>query len=229
MDAIDRFVTGVLDLLTGIVTPDWGALIGLLPIMVAVAAAAILGRLAWAWWSLLSSTPRRPGARRNVRALVIAHFVVIGLGVVIGAVAFIVGAGSPAADGTPGSFGLTVNLPILVLGALLVIAASGSGARLWESSGQDLEQDGHDGGSAWYAANRRRVNLLLVFLAGAVVTALSLVLTPAADPETGVKPVASLPLLIVGLGLAIGATGKAILAAGILDADSADEAPLEHA
>jgi hypothetical protein len=229
MEAIDRFVTGILDLLTGIITPDWGALIGLLPIMVAVVAALVLGRIAWSWWRLLSTTPRWPGAKRNTRALVIAHFAVIGVGAVTVAVAFVIGASAPAADGTPGSFGLTVNVPLLVVGALLAIGAAGSGARLWDSTTLDPDFAGSSGGSTWYSANRRRVNLLLVFIAGAIVTALSLILTPGADPQTGVKPVANLPLLIVGLGLAIAAVGKAIINAGILDADSPDDAPLSHA
>ena len=58
-DAIGRIVQGILDFLTPIITPDWGALIGLLPVFLIIGVVGpILSLLVLGWFIYVLRAPR---------------------------------------------------------------------------------------------------------------------------------------------------------------------------
>jgi hypothetical protein len=227
MSPLDSFWSGVLSLLTPLITPDWGKLIGLIPwllLLIVIGWVLLLGR---AWMRLLTSQPVRGsrGRRQYLRPLVAIHVAVIILGAVLVALSFIVGSKDPSWNGAQSPFGLLVNLPLLILGLGLAIASAGNGARLWELGNRDEVVPEPDSISAAMRRHPKRVRRVLVFVAGVVLTASAIALgtVPGAPANGGATaepmPVAVIPLLLLGLVLAVGAAGSAIAAVWSHDPD----------
>lgn len=223
MDAINQLWSGVLEFLTPLVTPDWGALVGLLPVFLLLPVVLYLVLVTRAWMRLRAGLPA--GMRRNLGApaLVLVHAAGIVLGGVVVALAFAT-AGSPE-DGT---IGLVVSVPLLLVGLVIAVGTAGSAIVRWEG-GPDPDHEGRDPAEAWVARHRRGLSLLLQFIVGAAIAALGLLLLPAADPDTGVQPVASVPLLVIGLLIAIQAAGRAIQGLWGADDDAPEIVALDHA
>jgi hypothetical protein len=220
MDAINSFWSGVLQLLTPIVTPDWGALVGLLPLLLLVPVALYLFVTVRAWRRVQGQLPtsfRRDPNRRTQLALHVGGVVLGGVSV---AFAFAV-AGTPE-DRT---IGLTVSLPLLILGVLIAVATVGHGIVAWENGTIDEETGEVDPSAAWVAEHRRPITLVLQFLIGVAIAAVGLLLLPPAD-STGVQPVATVPILVIGLLLSISAVGRAIMGFWN-DDDATDLVPVE--
>ncbi len=230
MTPLDRFWTGILDLLRPIITPDWGSLVSLIPLGLLLVVLAYVGLMGRRWVGLLLAEPGRGRRRRSLKPLVTAHVAVMIVGSVVVALAFVVGSGDPAWDGAQSPFGLVVNVPLLILGALLVVGSAGNGARLWERNGQAApEDDVVTQAGALIRAHPARARRLALFFGGALIAALGLIIKPAADAATGVQPVATFPILLVGLALAITAVGSAIASAWPSDPDfDAPPAPTNH-
>jgi len=58
-EAIGRIVQGILDALTPIVTPDWGGLVGMIPILLVIGVVGpIISLLALAWFIYVVRAPR---------------------------------------------------------------------------------------------------------------------------------------------------------------------------
>jgi hypothetical protein len=233
MSPLDSFWNGVLSLLTPLVTPDWGKLIALIPwllLLLVVGWVLLIGR---AWVRLLSSQATRSsrGGRQALRPLVVIHVAVIVLGAILVALSFIVGSKDASWTGAQPAFGLLVNVPLLLLGLGLAIASAGNGARLWELGNRDEEMPEPDSISAAMRRNPKRVRRVLVFLAGVVLTASAIALgTVPGAPANGAAstdpmPVAVIPLLLLGLVLAVGAVGSAIAALWSHDPDFDAAAP----
>lgn len=223
MSPLDSFWNGVLSLLAPIITPDWGKLIVLIPLLLLLLVLAFLGRVVMAWASLYQSQPvRGPKIRhRSVRPLVIAHLAVMAVGVLVVVAAFVVGSNDPAWNGRNSPLGLVVNVPLLILGLIVVVGGGGSGARLWDRFGRDdLEPDPIDRVMALARRHPGRAKRAVTFALGVLLAALGLGLGTAPGGATAQPvPVAVLPLLLLGLALAVGAVGSAIAAVWRSDPD----------
>ncbi len=205
MDPISQFVEGLLGLLAPIITPDWGELVALIPLMLlaVVALFVVLQLRSWIRYNASLPPRLRPQISRSRWLLVYTTGVVIGALVCIAA--FQLG-GSPE-DGT---LGLTVNLPLLFAGLLVAIGSVGAGILRWEQDGARDEPE--DATSAWVRAHSRAISISLQFLIGVLITAAAL-LIPATPDAEGVTPPAVVPLLVAGLIVAIAAIGRLIVGA----------------
>jgi hypothetical protein len=222
MSPLDSFWNGVLSLLAPIITPDWGKLIVLIPWLLLLLVLGFLARLVSAWVSLYRAQPvRGPKVRkRPVRPLVVAHVAGIALGVVVVAAAFVVGSQDPNWNGGNSPFGLVVNVPLLILGVIIAVSAAGSGARMWDRYGrEDLAPDAIDQVSGIVRRHPARVRRAAAFALGVALAASSLALGTTPGPSNQALPVAVVPLLLLGLVLAVGAVGASIAAVWRSDPD----------
>jgi hypothetical protein len=215
MDALNSFWSGVLQLLAPVVTPDWGALVGLLPLLLLVPVALYLVLTVRAWKRLQAAQPASLKRRPNRRAQLVLHAGGVLLGGASVALAFAV-AGTPEA----GTIGVTVSIPLLILGVLIAVGTVGHGIVVWESGTVDEDTGEVDPSAAWVAEHRRPISLVLQFVVGVAIAAVGLLLLPPAD-ATGVQPVATVPVLVLGLLLAIAAVGRAV--AGFWNDDDATD------
>jgi hypothetical protein len=240
MSPLDSFWTGVLSVLTPLVTPDWGKLVGVIPLLLLLVVLLFLAMVARAWVRLLGSQPARgpKGRQRSLRPMLLGHLAVIGVGIVTVALAFVAGSGDPSWTGGNSPFGLVVNAPLLILGLALVVGSAGNAARLWERNGRDdITPDALDAASAAIRRHPARAKRIVVFVAGVMIAATGLSLGHAPG-YTGGGPldVAVIPLLILGLVLAVGSVGAAIASLWTQDPDfdppKGDESsalvPVEH-
>lgn len=233
MSALDSFWSGVLSLLTPLVTPDWGKLIGLIPLLLLGLVLLFLALQARAWMRMSASQPVRgpKGRPRDFRPILAGHLIVMVLGTVTVIAAFIAGSQDPSWTGATSPVGLLVYFPLLLLGLALVIGAAGSLIRIWDRNGRtDLEPDLIDRANAWIGRHPGRAKRSVIFAAGVMISAVGIALgtipgwTTAAEaaataagkwPEVTSPepvPVAVVPVLLVGLTLAVGAVGSAIWA-----------------
>lgn len=203
MDALTSLFDSLIELITPLVTPDWGQLVLLIPLLLLLLGLVYLFWVYRSWTGYRRALPRRLRWRPDNRTLLVMHAGGILLGGAVCALSFFTG--GSAEDGT---LGLAVNVPMLLVGLAIAIGTSLSGFRLWEDDGRDT--DGPDPAIGWYAKHRRTVSIVLQFGLGVLITAIGLVALPPADPATGEQPVAVLPVLVVGLLLAIAAVGRAI-------------------
>ena len=127
-----------------------------------------------------------------------------------------------------GTIGLLVSVPLLLVGLVIAVGTAGSAIVRWEG-GADPDHEGTDPAEAWVARHRRALSLLPQFVVGVAIAALGLLLLPAADPKSGVQPVASVPLLVLGLLVAIQAAGRAIQGLWSTDDDASEIVALDHA
>lgn len=220
---LDDFWTGVLSLLSPIITPDWGKLVGLIPLLLLLVVLAFLGRLAAVWVGLYRAEPsRRLGLQRqrSARPLVVAHAAAVVVGVGMAVAAFVLGAGEANWQGGGSPLGLVVNLPLLLAGLVVTVAAAGSGIRLWDRHGRDdLQPDAVDRALGLVRRHPGRAKRIVAFAVGTVMAALGLELgTVPGVPDADRSP-AVLPLLLLGLVLAVGAVGSAIAAVWSSDSD----------
>lgn len=220
----DRLWTAVLDLVGQIVMPDWGAIVGgLLPLALAALVAATAGLLGRAWlraWRLdpaRQARLRRRAAERASRprsplAVLLRHLVLVPAGAVIAGIGLLDRSAHPS-----GNLGLVVGgLAVALVGVGLAVRAS-------ERLGGD-EADGPAGaiGLSWIAPVERlravpaairripgplrRLSALGLAVIG---IALGLVVVPAPAGEA-TRPVANLPLLLVGLGIGLAVVARAV-------------------
>jgi hypothetical protein len=237
MSPLDSFWNGVLSLLTPLVTPDWGQLVTLIPWLLLLLVLGFLALIGRAWVRLLRSQPARgPKVRRRaLRPLVLGHAAVVVTGIVTVILAFVAGARTEWTGATSPA-GLFVNLPLLFLGLGLAIGATGNAARLWERSGrEDIEPDVIDSVAAAVRRHPARAQRVVVFLAGVLIAATGLLLgnvpgwAHAAAPgswPTDITPepmpAAAIPVLLLGLVLAVGSVGSGIAALWRNDRNVAD-------
>jgi hypothetical protein len=233
MSPLDSFWNGVLSLLTPLVTPDWGKLIGLIPFLLLGLVLLYLVLQARAWVRLSRTMPKRgpKGRPRDLRPILAAHFAVMAVGIVTVIAAFIAGSQDPSWTGATSPLGLLVYFPLLLLGLALVIGAAGSLIRIWDRNGRtDIDPDFIDRVNAWIARHPGRTKRSVTFVAGVMIAAVGIALgtipgwTTAAEaaataankwPEVTSPepvPVAVVPILLVGLALAVGAVGSGIWA-----------------
>lgn len=203
MDAISSLFNSLIELTTPFITPDWDELVLLIPFLLLLLGLAYLFWVYRSWTGYRRSLPRRLRWRPDNRTLLVMHIGGVLLGTAVTALAFF--AGGTVEDRT---LGLSVNVPLLLTGLAIAIGTVLSAIRLWEDDGRDT--DGPDPAIGWYAKHRRSVSIILQFGLGVLITVIGLVALPPADPATGEQPVAVLPVLIVGLLLAIAAVGRAI-------------------
>jgi hypothetical protein len=247
MSPLDSFWNGVLSLLTPLVTPDWGQLVALIPFLLLALVLLFLALIGMAWLRQLQTQPARgPKARRHrLRQVVLSHVAVFLVGAVTVAVSFVAGARTDWTAATSPA-GLFVNVPLLVLGIGLAMGSIGHAARLWEHSGrEEVEPDILDGINAAIRRHPARAKRVVVFFAGVLIAATGLLLgtvpgwTPAAEATAAAAgqwptvtsadpvPVAYFPVLLLGLALAVGATGSAIAAVWRQRPDPADPSDVE--
>lgn len=203
MDAINDLWNSILAFSAQFITPDWGQLILLIPFLLLLLVILYLVYIYRAWTGYRRGLPRRLRYHPDKKTLLVMHAAGVLLGVAICALAFMTG--GSAADGT---LGLTVTLWMLFVGLAIAIGTVGNAIRLWEDDGRNT--DGPDPSIAWYQKHSRAISIAIQFGLGVIITAVGLLVLPPADPATGVQPVATLPVLVVGLLLAISAVGRAI-------------------
>ena len=222
MDAISDLLDGLLALLTPLITPDWGALVGLLPVLLLV---PVIGYLLWTvrrWARFNAQLPRSLRGRLDVRTALVVHAGGVLLGALVVAASFFT-AGSPE-DGT---IGLVVSVPLLIVGLVIAVGTVGHGIVQWEGGTHDEDTGDEDPSAAWVARHRRAISLGLQFVVGVAISALGLLILPAPD-ESGVQPAATVPVLVVGLLLAISALGRVVT--GVWrDDDATDLVPADAA
>ncbi len=247
MSPLDSFWNGVLSLLTPLVTPDWGQLVSLIPFLLLAVVLVFLALLGRAWLRLLQSQPARgPKVRpRRLRPMVVAHAAVVLTGIVTVAIAFAAGARTEWTGATSPA-GLFVNVPLLILGLGVAIGAVANAARLWEHSGRDdVEPDFVDRINESIRRHPSRAKRVVTFIAGVLIAATGLLLgsvpgwTPAEEaaaaaagqwpavPSPQPAPVAFVPVLLLGLALAVGAVGSGIAAVWQQRAGADDPADME--
>lgn len=213
MTAIQDIWSSILAALSPILSPDWGSLVALIPLLILGLAILYLVWVVWAWRRLNRSLPDSIRPRAGSRVVLVAHAAGILLGLALCGLAFITG--GSVEDGT---LGLTVDLPLLLLGLAIAVSTAGSGILRWERVGPADEPP--DETELWARAHRRGISISLQFLIGVLIIAAGLVLLPPPDAE-GIQPVASVPLLVLGLLITVAAAGRAILALW----PSGDDAP----
>jgi len=237
MSPLDSFWTGVLSLLTPLVTPDWGQLVTLIPWLLLLLVLGFLALIARAWVRLLRSQPARgPKVRRRpLRPLVLGHAAVIVTGIVTVILSFAAGARTDWTGATSPA-GLFVNVPLLFLGLGIVIGTTGNAARLWERGGRDdIEPDAIDHITAAVRRHPARARRVVVFFAGVLIAATGLLMGTVpgwahaaaqggwpTDLPPDPLPVAAIPVLLLGLVLAVGAAGTGIAALWRNDRNVAD-------
>jgi len=217
MDALTSLFNSLIELLTPLITPDWGQLVLLIPFLLLGLVLVYLFWLYRSWSGYRRALPRRLRWRPNGRTLLVMHAGGMLLAIAVCALAFVTG--GSAADGT---LGLTLNVPMLLVGLTIGIGTTLNGIRIWEDDGHAT--DGPDPAIGWYEKHSRSVSIVIQFGLGVLITAIGLIALPPADPATGEQPVATLPVLILGLLLAISAVGRAIAGWGHADPDI-DAAP----
>jgi hypothetical protein len=203
MDVVSSFLNSIVELTTPFITPDWGQLVLLIPFLLLLLVAVYLFWVYRSWTGYRRNLPRRLRWHPDGRTLLVMHTGGVLLGAAVCAIAFFIG--GTAEDGT---LGLAVNFPVLIVGLGISIGTVLNGFRLWEDEGSDA--DGPDPAIGWYATHRRSVSIVLQFSLGVRITAIGLIALPPADPATGEQPVAVLPVMVLGLLLAIAAVGRAI-------------------
>ncbi len=223
MGPLDDLWTGILFLLTPIVTPDWGKLIALIPLLLLLLVLAYLALLARAWTRLFAALPvRGPRIReRPLGPMLAAHLAFLVLGICVVVLGFVTGARGSDATGAAAPLGVVVNFPILALGMAIVIGTGGSLVRQWERHGRpDTEADAMDRALGAVGRHPGPARRAVAFGLGTVLAILGLMLgtTPG---YTGGDPVAMavLPLLVLGLALAIGAAGSTVASVWRADPD----------
>lgn len=237
MNPLDSFWNGVLSLLTPIVTPDWGQLVTVIPWLLLLLVLGFLALIGRAWVRLLRSQPARgPKVRRRpLRPLVLGHVAVVATGIVTVILAFAAGARTDWTGATSPA-GLFVNVPLLFLGLGLIIGTTGNAARLWERSGRDdFEPDLIDHIAAAVRRHPARAQRVVVFIAGVLIAATGLLLGTVpgwahaaaqggwpTDVPPEPLPVAAIPVLLLGLVLAVGSVGSGIAALWRNDRNVAD-------
>ncbi len=247
MSPLDSFWNGVLSLLTPLVTPDWGQLVSVIPLLLLALVLLFLALLSRAWVRLLRSQPATgPSVRRRpLRTMVLAHVAVVAAGVGTVALAFAAGARTDWNAATS-PVGLFVNVPLLVLGVALAFGSIGHAGRLWERYGRDeVEPDLIDAVNDAIRRHPARAKRVVTFFAGVLIAATGLALgsvpgwTPAAEAEAAAAgtwpavtsaqpvPVAFFPVLLLGLALAVGAAGSGIAAIWQQRSDSDDPTDME--
>jgi hypothetical protein len=223
MSPLDSFWNGVLSLLTPIITPDWGKLVVLIPWLLLLLVLGFLTRLLMAWVGLYRGLPvRGPKVRRRpLRPLLIVHVAVMALGIIVVATGFIVGSHDPNWQSGSSPVGLVVNLPLLIAGLVIVISAAGSGARMWDrdDAGDDLEPDAIDHLVGIVRRHPGRVRRAIAFALGVLLAGVGLALGTAPGRSDQPLPAAVVPLLLLGLALAVGAVGATIAAMWRSDSD----------
>lgn len=222
MGPIDSLLNGILALAQPLITPDWGSLIALLPYLLLLAVVAVLGLIARSWWHLYKSEPVRGPklAKQDLRPKLIGHFVVIGIGFFTVLLSFIAGAATVDWTNAGSPFGLVVNLPLLFLGLALAIGAAGNAARLWDRNGRsDFEPDVIDDVTGTMRRHPASSKRILVFVVGVMLAAASIMAGTVPGPTAEPMPVAFVPVLMLGLAMAIWAVGTAIWAAWPNDTD----------
>lgn len=222
MSALDSFWTGVLSLLTPLVTPDWGKLIGLIPLLLLGLVLLFIALQARAWMRMGQTMPKRgpKGRPAPLMPKILGHLGVMAIGVVTVIIAFVAGAAG-GWDGATSPAGLLVNFPLLILGLGLIIGALGNGIRLWERHGRDdIEPDVIDHITGWMRQHPARAKRILAFVAGVFIAAVGLALGTAPGATTP-EPVdvAVMPILLLGLVLAVGSVGSGIAAMWTHDPD----------
>lgn len=230
MSPLDSFWTGVMSLLTPLVTPDWGKLVALIPLALLALVLLYLALLvrAWARWSA-SQPVRWPRMRaRRLGSTVAVHAIVVAIGLAAALLAFIAGSRDPDWNGGNSPLGLVVNVPLLLLGLGLAVGTAGHGVRLWERGGRDdVEPDALDRMAAAVARHPTRAKRATVFIAGVMIatTGMLLGVVPGytgGDPE----PMAVIPVLLLGLAMAVGSVGSTIASMWTHDPDW-DESPAD--
>ena len=222
MSPLDSFWNGVLSLLAPIITPDWGKLIVLIPWLLLLLVLGFLGRVASAWVGLYRAQPvRGPKVRRrSVRPLLIGHVAMAVFGVIVAAAAFVVGSRDPSWNGSNSPLGLVVNLPLLLIGLVVLIGTGGSGARAWDRYGRDdFQPDIIDRAADLIRRHPGRAKRASAFALGIVLAGTGLVLGTVPGRSDQSLPIAVLPLLLLGLILAVGAFGSAVQAVWRSDPD----------
>ena len=216
MSPLDALWTGVLSLLSPLISPDWGNLVALIPWLLLVLGLVFLALMGRAWWRLLASEPDRgPKVRpQNLRPKVVGHIAVIGLGVATALLAFAVGAQQANWTGANSPTGLVVNLPLLILGLGIAVGAAGDAARQWErSSRDDVAPDVIDRAGAAVRRHPGRSRRVVVFVAGVMIAATGMAMGSVPGWNGGAPmPVAFVPVLLLGLAMAIGAAGASVAA-----------------
>ncbi len=222
MSPLDSFWNGVLSLLAPVITPDWGKLIVLIPWLLLLLVLGFLGRVVGAWVGLYRAQPVRGPKirRRSLRPLIFGHVFVLALGVLVVAAGFVVGSHDPSWNGSNSPLGLVVNLPLLLAGLVIIIGAGGSGARTWDHYGrEDFEPDVIDRAAGLIRRHPGRAKRASAFALGVVLAGTGLVLGTVPGRSDQSLPIAVLPLLLLGLVLAVGAFGSAIEAVWRSDPD----------
>ncbi|MEI7745602.1 MAG: hypothetical protein WCK58_17840 [Chloroflexota bacterium] len=212
MEAINELWTSVLAFSAQFVTPDWGKLVGLIPLLLLLVVVLYLAWLFRTWTRFNASLPERLRPQLSGRRLLVVHAAGVLLGALVCTLAF--QTGGSAADG---SLGLTVTTPLLLLGLAIAIGSVCNGILYWERSAPD-EDEPEDASAVWAREHRRSISIVIQFALGVLITAAGLVLLPAPGAD-GVQPVASVPLLVIGLLVAIAAVGRVIAGARLDDTD----------
>jgi hypothetical protein len=216
MSPLDMFWAGVMSLLTPLVTPDWGRLVDLIPLLILGLVVLYLAWVIRAWVRIYRAQPvRGPKVRKpDYRPMIVGHVIVVGIGVVTVVTAFIAGSRAPGWTGANSPLGLVVNLPLLLLGLGLIIGAAGNAARRWERHGRDdVEPDLLDAIDARIRRHPHGTRRLVVFISGVMIAVTGMLLgTPPGPIPAYPVPVAFLPVLLPGLVMAVGAVGASIVA-----------------
>ncbi len=219
---LDGLWTAVLDALGQVVMPDWGRLVtNLLPLAVAVVVVGVAGWLARAWfraWLLdpgrqarRRRTARRASRTRSSAAAILRRLLLVPVGATVAGLGLLERSSHPS-----GNLVLIVGgLGVALLGAGLAVRASErletveGAAEVTAGAGVGLPERLGAVRSVFerLPSPLRRLPALGIAVLG---IALGLMFVPGVPSDGAIRPVANLPILLLGLGLGLAVVARAV-------------------
>lgn len=232
-ETIRQTYEGILKLLETVIIPDWGALIGLIPVGLLLLALAFLGRLAARWLGFYVAQPDLPPsfrAARPLRTVILQRLALVPAGAVLIALALTV---LPRRVGPLPQVGW--DMAVLILGILTALAGAGLAV-----AATDAADAAEEHGPAAVRSPRQAIRSVLGVIdrvpapyrplagiaLGLVIILLAFVLA-GGRPGPGLLPEVNIPLVLLGVLLGLASAAAAIR--GWDRADAAPEAPASRA
>lgn len=217
-ETIRQVYEGILKALETVIIPDWGALIGLIPVGLLLAALAFLGRLGARWLGFYLAQPDLPPSFRRalpLRVVILQRLALVPAGAVLILLALTV---LPRRDGPLPQVGwdmavLLAGIVIGLLGVGLAVSASDVADQVAEGGPSAVRSPRQILRSALGLVDRVPAAYRpLIGVAAGLAIILGAFVLAGAMPTPGQLPEVNIPLILLGGLLGLGSMGAALRA-----------------